>query len=284
MAKKKLDPTNTNDTTAAAPVDAVPKRVDTTAAAPVDTAPKRVIVRAKDPTAWAGLLKQAQQQAWRTLRIEIQVRDKLLAGKPASLDAAQAMLKARGLEDMMATAEDIVDPTEREQAAERIKKDEGLCEFVRREGKPGLWMPANNIKAGFKENWSVLGLRVAVRGSRGALAEGLFVAGVGDTPEERDWIYVGSESDVKVHTAVSHTTGASGPQSSIKRHEYVTRPKIVFDVMMATAKAVADKISDDELAQTITHYGEHGLGACRSQGFGKFDVIAIQEIVANAAA
>ena len=33
----------------------------------------------------------------------------------------------------------------------------------------------NNLKAMLKENWSVLGLRVEVRGSRGALAEGLFV-------------------------------------------------------------------------------------------------------------
>lgn len=242
----------------------------------VDSAPKRVIVRAKTPMAWSALLKKAAEQAWRRLRVEIKVRDKLLAGKPASLDAATAMLEARGLNDFVAAAEDITDPTERAAAAEKIARDEGLCEFVRREGHLGVWMPSNNVKACLKENWSVLGLRVKVRGSRGALAEGLFVAGEGEGME-RDWIRVGDAPD-GIHTAVAHTTGPSGPVSSIKRHEYVSAPTLVFYVMIATVTNVADKISDDELAQTLVHAQEHGVGACRSQGFGRFDVISVEEV------
>jgi len=246
------------------------------AASAADEKPKRVIVRAKTPMAWGALLKTASEQAWRKLRIEIKVREKLLAGKPASLDAANAMLKARGLEDMVATAEDITDPTERAAAAATIAKDEGLCEFVRREGHPGVWIPSNNIKAGIKENWSVLGLRMEVRGSRGALAEGIFVAGDG-TGADSDWVRVGDAPD-GVHTAVAHTTGPTGPVSSIKRHEFVNHPTIVFFVLIANAKNVADKISDDELAKTLIHFGEHGVGACRSQGFGKFDVVGVSEV------
>lgn len=243
-------------------------------------APKRVIIRAKTPMEWGKLLTTAREEHWRLLRIEIQVRDKLLAGKPANLDAANAMLKARGLEDHMETAEMITDPAARKEAAEKIAKDEGLCEFSRRDGKAGIWMPSNNVKAGLKENWSVLGLRVAVRGSRGALAEGLFVSGAIkdiDDAVERDWIYLGEKPD-GVEVAVAHTVGPSGPVSSIKRHEYVVRPKIVFDVMITNANSVSDKISDDELAKTLVHFQEHGLGACRSQGFGKFDVTAVQEV------
>ncbi len=254
---------------------AKPKKTETD-----DTTPKRVIIRAKSPVEWKGLLTTAAEQHWRKLRIEIQIRDMLLAGKPANLDAANAMLKARGLEDHVEAAADIIDPTERKAAADKIASDEGLCEFSRRPGKPGIWMPSNNIKAGFKENWSVLGLRVEVRGSRGALAEGIFVAGIGEGSEERDWVYLGEKPD-GVHTAVAHTTGASGPVSSIKRHEFVKTPKIVFEVMIANAKAVSDKISDDELAKTLVHYGEHGLGACRSQGFGRFDIVSVQEVAQN---
>src|SRR5690606_4940994 len=138
-----------------------------------ESKPKRVVIRAKNPMEWMNLIQKAEREHWRKLRVEIQINDKLLAGKPANLDAANAMLKARGLEDFAATAEDITDPEEKAKLAESIKTTEGLCEFTRREGKPGIWMPSNNIKAGLKENWSVLGLRVAVRGSRGALAEGL---------------------------------------------------------------------------------------------------------------
>lgn len=241
----------------------------------------RVIIRAKDPSDWSKLLKTAEDAHWRTLRVEIQVTDKLLAGKPANLDAANAMLKARGLEDQMVAAADIVDPGEREKAAEKIAKDEGLCEFSRRPDKAGIWMPSNNIKAGLKENWSVLGLRMEVRGSRGALAEGMFVVGTGDGREEKDWIYLGDKPD-GVYTAVAHTTGPSGPVSSIKRHEFVNKPKIVFDVQIANVSNVADKISDDEFAKTLVHFQDHGLGACRSQGFGKFAVLSVQEVVREA--
>ncbi len=251
MAKKKSDPNET-------------------------VAPSRAIIRAKTPMDWSGLLQKAAEQAWRRLRVEIQVRERLLAGKPASLDAATAMLKARGLEDFVATAEDVTDPAERADMAATVEQYEGLCEFVRRPGKDGCWIPSNNVKAGLKENWSVLGLRVAVRGSRGALAEGLFVAGVG-MPEDTDWIYVGPVPS-GIETTIAHTMSAKGPVSSVKRNEYIERPRLKFDILIANANSVADKISDDELAKTLIHFGEHGIGACRSQGYGKFDVVSVQEI------
>lgn len=239
-----------------------------------DGKPKRVIVRAKSAMDWGNLLKTASDRAWRRLRVVIKVREKFLAGKPASLDAATAMLKARGLEEFVAEAVDIIDPIERERAAAAIAKDEGLCEFVRREGHPGIWIPSNNIKAMIKENWSVLGLRVEVRGSRGAIAEGVFVSGEnGDS----DWIRVGDSPD-GVYTAVAHTTGPTGPVSSIKRHEFVVAPTLTFIMMIATVKNVADKISDDELAKTLVHASEHGAGSCRSAGFGKFDVVSVEEL------
>lgn len=241
--------------------------------APVDNSPKRVIVRAKTPMAWDALLKTAADQAWRKLRITIQIRDKLLAGKPANLSAANAMLKARGLDEFVAEAKDIVSPAEKQEAADKIAKDEGLCEFHRREGHPGIWMPSNNVKAGLKENWSVLGLRVKVRGSRGALAEGIFVAG----DEDSDWIRIGDAPD-SVYEAVAHTMSMQGPVSSVKRHEVALRPLLTFQVWIAKVSAVAEKISDDELAQCMIHFGEHGVGACRSQGFGRFDVKKIEEI------
>lgn len=244
-------------------------------------APKRTIIRAKSAMDWKGLISKAEQEHWRRLLVKIQIRDRILAGKPASLDAATAMLKARGLEDFVATAEDIADPAEREKHAQRVAKNEGLCEFVRRDGKAGVWIPSNNIKAGLKENWSVLGLRVKVRGSRGALAEGMFVNGVdGPATEDRDWVRVATEP-TGVLEAVAHTTGASGPVSSIKRHEYVARPVLAFEIMVAAVSSVAEKISDDELAQTLVHFGEHGLGACRSQGHGKFDLLSVEELEAN---
>lgn len=241
-----------------------------------DDKPKRVLVRAKDPTAWGKLLKDAEESHWRKLRVVIKLHDKMLAGKPKSLDAANAMLKARGLDDFMVTAETITDPVELERMAGRVATDEGLCEFVRREGRPGIWIPSNNLKAGLKENWSVLGLRVKVRGSRGALAEGVFVVGEGEGAEA-DWIRVGDAPDGE-HVAIAHTDSKTGPVSSIKRHEYVMAPTLTFVIMMANAESVSDKLSDDELASVLVHWQAHGTGAGRSQGFGRFDVVSVEEI------
>lgn len=277
MPKKKTETPNPNVVDS----DTITQGATGTPAA--DDKKKRTIIRVKSPLEWGKLLKEASDKAWRRLRVTVQIRDKLMAGKPAALDAANAMLKARGLEDHVEAVSDIVDPEERAKAAEKVAKDEGLCEFSRRPGKPGIWMPSNNIKAMFKENWSVLGLRVEVRGSRGALAEGMFVCGVPPAhvdqkdPVERDWVYLG-EAPTDVHQAVSHTVGPSGPVSSIKRHEFVHRPKITFDMIIATAKSVNEKISDDEIAKTLVHASEHGMGACRSQGFGRFDVVSVEEI------
>jgi len=236
---------------------------------------KLTVVRRKEPFDWGGALKKAQEEHWRRLVVTIQVREWLMAGKPASLDAAKAMLKARGLEDAI-EAVDISDPEKLKAAAEEVQ-DEGLCEFSRREGKSGIWFPTNNIKAGLKENWSVLGYRVEHRGSRGALAEGVFVFSVQppDAPTaERDWIALGAGPD-GVHTAVTHSIGPRGPISSIKRHEYLVRPRLVFEV--AIAHAVAEKLPDEAFADMLVHMGEHGVGACRSQGYGRFDIVAIEE-------
>lgn len=234
-----------------------------------------VIITPKREVDWMALFAKTAKDHWRTIMVTIRIRERLYAGKPAKLDAAEAMIKARGLEDVLeAKLAEVTDPAERAARAEEVK-NEGLCEFYRRPGKEGIWLPSNQIKAMLKENWSVLGLRKAIIGSRGALAEGVFVfdANSGD----KEWIYLGAQPD-GVETKVCHTTGPSGPLSSIKRHEYVERPTIRFVIQISNAKAVADKLPNEAIARTLLHAQEHGLGANRSQQAGTFDVLAIEEL------
>lgn len=230
---------------------------------------EHVTVERRVPFDWGALKAKIETDHWRKLRVVIKFRDKLHAGKPAQLNAANAMLKARGLEDLVEAREQ--ERPDEERAAEVV--DEGLCEFHRRDGKPGIWFPANNLKAMIKENWSVLGLRVEKRGSRGALAEGVFVCS--PVPGDYDWIWLG-EKPHGVDTAVSHVNGPRGPQSAIKRNEYVGKLEIVFDIWIASA--VRAKLPDEAMAATLLHAQEHGCGANRSQGLGRFDVVSVTEI------
>jgi hypothetical protein len=248
-----------------------------------DKKTQRVTIQPKNAVQWDVLLKKAADEHWRTIRVTIKIREWMLAGKPASLDVAEKMLKARGLEDQIEALPE--DAAGRAEKAEEVVL-EGLCEFYRRpgkvgpDGKEGIWFPTNHLKAGIKENWSVLGLRNEIRGSRGAIAEGLFVyASLPATApsEERDWIWLG-EAPAGQHTAIAHTMSIKGPVHSLKRHEYVEKIQFSFDVAIARVLLEAAKIPDDKFADMLIHYGEHGMGACRSQGFGKFDVVSVCDV------
>jgi hypothetical protein len=275
-----------------------------------EKAAKSVEIRPASANRWGQFLKKAEQEHWRKLKVTIQFREKVHAGKPKALDAAKAMLRARGLEEVVEAIE-----TERpvDERAEEVV-DEGLCEFLRREGKPGIWFPANNIKAMMKENFGVLGYRLdarppsakqaakkravkgtsitqedgeekplevatgegkAIRGLRGAVAEGLFV--VSCDPKDRDYIYLGERPD-GIDQNVAHTMGPKGPQASIKRNEFLLEARLEFEVWLAKADAVSTKIPDESFADMMVHAAEHGLGANRSQGLGRFNVISIEDI------
>lgn len=231
---------------------------------------KRAYVWPKEAIDWNALFAAAGHDHWRTLRVTIQFNDKLCAGKPARLDVAKAMLAARGLEDKIEAAP-VEDPA-RQEHADEVAELESKCEFHHRPDRPGIWLPANNVKAMLKENWGVLGLRVEHRGSRGALAEGVFV--FSDDPKDPEWIYLGENPDGE-DQGVVHAMTAAGPRTSIKRKDYVERKTISFLVKISAA--IQDKLPPDGLARVLYHAQFHGIGADRSQGRGTFKVTNIEE-------
>ncbi len=249
-----------------------PKAPDTPDA-PSPKAPALIVK--KNAMQWADLLKQVASNKWRRIRVRIQLREYLYAGQPRHLDAATAMLKARGLEDQIEAIPD--DAAARAAAAEQVS-EEGICQFHRRAGKPGIWFPTNNIKAGLKENWSVLGFRQAHLGSRVSIAEALFVYSVppeGSPAVERDYIYLGEKAD-DIHTSVCHSEVRGQKLASIKRNEVLHRPILEFEI--AIAREIEQKLPDESLAASMLHFAEHGLGASRSQGIGKFDILSIEDL------
>lgn len=233
------------------------------------------VIQPKTRMAWAALIADIAAKKWRRIHVTIQVREKLLGGKPRNLDAAKAMVAARGLADTLEVVSE--EPGARAIAA-AAAAEEGINEFHRRPGMEGIWLPTNNIKAGLKENWSVLGYRREYIGSRVSLAEALFVYSVqppASPSVERDYIYLGEKPD-GMDTSVCHSDIQGVRVSSIKRNEYVLRPVISFEI--AIASEITQKLPDNALGAVLLHFGEHGLGAGRSQGPGKFDLISIEDV------
>ncbi|HSD86086.1 MAG TPA: hypothetical protein VLB44_01180 [Kofleriaceae bacterium] len=233
------------------------------------------IIQPKTRMQWAALLRDTAAKKWRTIQVHLKVRDKLLAGKPKHLDAAKAMLAARGLEDQIEAIPE--DPAQRAAIASAVS-EEGINEFHRRPGKEGIWLPTNNLKAGLKENWSVLGYRKEYIGSRVSLAEAMFVYSIQppDAPSiERDYLYLGEKAD-GIETSVCHSDIQGVRMASIKRNEYLVSPTISFE--MRIASEITHKLPDEALAAVILHMAEHGIGASRSQGHGKFDILGIEDI------
>jgi len=248
---------------------------------PEDKAGTIVSIKAKKKINWMELLAKEEEDHWHKLRVTIKIREWILAGKPMNIDAARIMIEAKAKKmkiepTVEAIREQLASQSSAEDKEKQIEefKDEGICEFHRRPDRAGIWIPANNIKAGLKENWTACGFAKKKPGSRSRLAELTFVWGMPQkegAAVEHDWVYLGDAPHEKLHVAVAHTTGPNGPVSSIKRHEYCIEPTITFDIVMA--ERAFKELPPEMLARTLNHFKEHGLGACRSQGYGKFDIL-----------
>jgi CRISPR/Cas system CSM-associated protein Csm4 (group 5 of RAMP superfamily) len=102
-----------------------------------------------------------------------------------------------------------------------------------------------------------------------------------DAPSiERDYIYLGDGPD-GIETSVCHSDIRGQKVASIKRNEFLRAPTIAFAIRIASE--ISHKLPDEALAAVILHMAEHGIGASRSQGNGKFDIVSIEDVPAVAA-
>ncbi len=249
------------------------KAATTTATSETATLPPvHTTIKVKKPVDWLKLVAKAEGEHWRKIKMVIDFREQLHAGKPKSLDAEKAAIAAHGLEDVV---EAQALPRTEAEMAELVEevKDQGLCEFYRREGKPGIWFPTNQLKAHLKENWTALGYAKSIRGSRSRLAELVFAYGC--DYDDREWIYLGEGPD-GVKTSVSHTKGPKGPVTSIKRNEFLTKPRMEFMIYMT--KRASEELPDEALAAVINHGQVLGIGANRSQQTGTYNLVSMDEV------
>jgi hypothetical protein len=103
------------------------------------------------------------------------------------------------------------------------------------------------------------------KGARSYLAERVF-----PTP---DTFWLDRQDPDGIEMVVGHVTGPSGPRSTLGYHEYVRGATVQGHILVAR-----DAIPHEWWPDLWTLMEENGIGALRSQGYGKFDVLAWEQI------
>jgi CRISPR/Cas system CSM-associated protein Csm4 (group 5 of RAMP superfamily) len=138
----------------------------------------------------------------------------------------------------------------------------------------GIFLETRALKAAFKQSASLLRITVDKRGSKQILAEGTEIRAL----DGGDRIYL-SDAPTGTEERAIHVHTPAGERSALRRCDYVTRPRIEFEVwVLRTAAGEARHISEGTVVQILTHMQENGIGASRSQGEGKFDVVSFESV------
>lgn len=236
-----------------------------------------------------SIFADKKSNLFRTYRAEIAFRDRIVGATPSDPKLIEGWLRSKmGLtrEDEIRelTVRTLVDlglySTEDEseldtsfqslsQAAETIAKKSQTQRFKRDEH--GLYIEDRIVKAMLREVVSILFPYQAPNnagkwGPTRKAARSFFVERVFVNPSR---IHLGVAEPTGIDLFVGHVSGPQGPRSTLGYYEYVERARCTFDVIV-----MKDEVKDEQWGEIWALAEEIGLGAMRSQSFGRFDVEA----------
>lgn len=229
----------------------------------------------------------AETNQWEHYRTRLQFRDRLMGGIPKDPKIIQNWLKSRAGIEKAEELHRAVVRTLRElgaelpehatieeiEAAAEVFAGERNCNGFYRDPERGLYIAARIVKAMIKENTNATLTQPGNEGRRGPtkkgvkswVAENVFVAPYA--------IFLDRMEPDGVELQIVHVTGPQGPKSSLTYVEYVERASITLYI-----KAWRDRVSHEDWVEIWNHAEESGLGAARSQEYGKFDVVEWERV------
>ena len=199
-------------------------------------------------------------------RCTIAFRDRLCGGVPRNKELIKAWVTA-GTEH-----NDEMSEAQTQEAKDAIINDVAEKSWIGffEDAEKGLWMHTRNVKSAFKQGASMLRITTTKIGSKQIFAEGSEIKGL----DGSDRIYLDRKTPDGTDEKPIHVMTAQGPRTALKRFDYVTKAKISFELwVLKTAVAEKRHVGEEELIRVLTFLQENGIGADRSQGEGKFDVI-----------
>lgn len=204
----------------------------------------------KDPKIVQGWLRS--KAGITEARELFQVTMRTMAENGTPLDVDPVVVAEMDADEMY----NIIDQASEEHAA--VKATNGF-----KTGEQGLYIEDRQVKAMLKESVNILfaGERwgKTKKGPKSFVAERVFVR-----PRQ---IWLGAEEPDGVELVVGHVTDKQGKRSTLTYHEYVEDPTVEFRM-----EVLRDELTPLQWAQVWLHAQRNGLGALRSQSYGRFEV------------
>lgn len=205
------------------------------------------------------------REMYNVFRVSIRMRDKICGGTPRNPELIRDWIKARTGHDDAQTDAQTAEAVEAMIDATTEKSWNGFPGDER-----GLFIWSRQIKALFKECATMLRVTVQKIGSKQIFQHGFEIKG----PDIADRVYLGVKAPTGFDEGPIHVQTAQGPRTALKRVDYIDRPSLSFEVwVLKTDPAEKRHVSEAEIRRMLTFGQENGLGADRSQGRGKFDVV-----------
>lgn len=213
--------------------------------------------------------------------VKIAMREDLRGGKPKDKELLERhIIRKTGHEDELTKkmTEDAVKglpPTENDLDEQVEKSSSGFLAESEGKHKGELYIDTFQLKAMFRQSAQMLGIYKKKRGSKNMCAEGAEIKGT--VHEAR--VYLGKKEPDGTYMGVVHAMTPKGPISGIKHVDFVTKPVLTFEIWVLTTPAAETRhIGESDIIDILTFSQENGVGADRSQGCGKFDVVEFQKM------
>jgi hypothetical protein len=211
--------------------------------------------------------------------VAIRFRDRLCGGTPKNPDLLQSWIAATTEHNDDATSEQV--KAAREALLEPTEEKSWI-------GFPGdsrgLFLWARQVKALFKECATLLRVTEQKRGSKQIFQHAFEVKSkLTGAPADRLYITNGDGKPVSKPTAFAegpiHVSTAQGPRTALKRVDYIVHAGLAFEVwVLKTEPGEKRHVGEAEIVKMLTFGQENGIGADRSQGHGKFDVVSFERV------
>lgn len=210
---------------------------------------------------------------WVRYEVELHFTTPFASSTPKNPKDIEAMLIARApsepdLKRRMGAGEQITPlPELVEQVGEEVEAKEeverGYATFKRDD--TGLYYEARCVRAHIKDCANQLQGLLSIKALKSKVANRVYV--------EPAKIYLDKSEPDGSETRIVHAMTMKGPRSSLKTIDYVNSPTLKFIL-----KVLDDGVIDRDILEAIFEYGsEHGMGQERSQDWGKYELVKIEE-------